>query len=113
MAKYKDFTITARLLLDFGAQMNRKNAAGKTALDLWIDNYNFREGNNYWYDGDQVGIGDPALFDWCHVLPKLSDLSARVIRCYKVPYKHLPAGLILLIELHNLSFSKKRLIGLF
>lgn len=103
MAKYEDFTITARLLLDFGAQMDRKNKAGKTALESWIHNYKFRKGNN-WHDGDQVGFGDPTLFDWCHELPKWLVLSARVIRCHKVPYEHLPVGLIPLIELHKCIF---------
>jgi len=33
---YSDLKIISGLMLDFGAQLSRKNADGKTAVTLWI-----------------------------------------------------------------------------
>jgi len=93
-----DLNTIAVLLLDFGAQLSRKNADGKTAVDLLIRKNKRKRNKN----ADQ-GIIGWKLPDWCTELPTLTCLSARVIRCSRIPYLELPATLIPMIEKHNIT----------
>jgi len=85
------------LLLDFGAQLSRRNVDGKTAVDLLIQK-NGRKNQ----DDDDREIIEWKVPDWCSELPTLKCLSARVIRCNKIPHLRLPA-LIPIIEKHKIT----------
>ena len=90
-------SITARLLLDFGAELSRKNADGKTAIELWIQ-HNGRKRQRS--DGELI---DWKLPDWCSELPTLTSLCARVIRRDRIPHTKLPATVITIIEKHKIT----------
>ncbi len=86
----------AVLLLDFGAQLSRKDANGKTAVDMLIRNNKI----GLHYNMEQEI--DWKLPDWCTELPTLKHLSARMIRRNKIPYLKLPATLITMMEKHKI-----------
>jgi len=92
-----DLDSIAVLLLDFGAQLSRKNADGKTAVQLLIRK--IEKSRNK--DANQ-GIIVLKLPNWCSELPTLKCLSARVIRRNRIPHLELPATLILMIEKHKI-----------
>jgi len=97
---FRDLDKLAHLLLDFGAQLGRKNGEGKTAFDLWSQkNGRYRSRNE---DNDQGFVG-LKLPDWCTELPTLASWSARVIRRNRIPYLKLPTTLIPFIEKHKLT----------
>ena len=89
----------ARLLLDYGAHLDRVNKKGKTAVDVWTEEDNKRK--RYWEKhGRTVDSND--LPDWCYeTVPKLFCLSARVIQSRKIPYKEkLPVILQKFVAMH-------------
>ena len=88
--KLGDLNTIADLLLDFGAQLSRKNVYGKTAVDMLTRKM------------EQEIIGWK-LPDWCTELSTLTTLSARVIRCSRIPYLELPFTLIPMIEKHKIT----------
>jgi len=90
-------SITARLLLDFGAELSRKNTDGKTAVYFWIQQ------NGIKWRGSDGELIDWKLPDWCSELPTLTSLCARVIRRNRIPHLGLPATLIPMIEKHKIS----------
>ena len=92
--------ITARVLLDFGAELSRKNSDGKTAIDLWIQ-HNGRK-RRLSDDKDRETI-DWKLPDWCTELPTLMSLCARVIRRKRIPHLELPDTIIPIIEKHKIT----------
>jgi len=101
--KLKDsMTITARLLLDFGAQLTLKNADGKSAVDLWKQKNGRKRLRNDDEEGEIIGLKLP---DWCSELPKLKCLSARTIRRNRIPHLELPATLIPIIEKHKIPLN--------
>jgi len=85
-----DLNTIAVLLLDFGAEPSQKNADGKTAIDLLIQ----KNQRNCQLDSASVP-------EWCTELPRLTCLSARVIRRNRIPYLKLPSNLIPMIEKHK------------
>jgi len=92
--------IAGRLLVEFGAQLNKVNKAGKTALDTWIDRKKIEsKGNN------GASIGWSVRPEWCCPLPTLLILAARVVRVLKIPYADGKTPIVLhsLIELRDLS----------
>jgi len=66
------------LLLGFGANLHRRNSAGKTAMDLWIERNEDED--------DEEATRLRHRPDWCHAVPKLQCLSARCVRAYRVPH---------------------------
>jgi len=94
---FSDMSMIAVLLLDFGAQLSRKNVDGKTAVDLLILK-NERKRNKNAEQG-MIGVKLP---NWCTELPRLTCLSARVIRRNRIPYSTLPATLIPMMEKHKI-----------
>jgi len=84
----------ARLLLDFGVHFDRVNKCGKTAMDVWIE-------RNQVLKIDAT-TGRSGLPDWCHeIVPKLSCLSARIVRSNKIPYStKLPITLQHFVKIH-------------
>ncbi len=94
----KPMNLTARLLIDFGAKLSIKNKNGNTVVDLWRQMNTWRKRR---LDKDDVFAGDD-LPDWCLELPTLTCLSARVIRCYRIPHLELPATLISIIEKYKI-----------
>jgi len=92
-----DLNTVAALLLDFGAQLSRKNEDGKTVADLFIWKNEINRNKN----ADQ-GTTSWNLPDWCTELPKLTYLCARVIRRSRTPHSELPVTLISMIEKHKI-----------
>jgi len=82
-------------LVEFGAKLYQVNKAGKTALDIWIE---LNETEVNW--NEETG-GWSARPEWCHPIPTLLRLTARVIRTHKIPYADgkTPINLHSLIEL--------------
>ena len=83
------------LLVENGAKLHQVNKAGKTALDIWIE---LNETKDKW--NEEAG-GWRARPEWCHPVPTLLRLAARVIRFHKIPYADgkTPTTLHALIEL--------------
>jgi len=97
---FSTLDVNIQLLLDFGAQLGQMNAYGRTAVDLWKQtNGRLRSRNE---DKDQ-GIVGLELPDWCTELPRLTCLSARVIRRDRIQYSKLPFNLISMIEKHKIT----------
>lgn len=78
---HEDSEAMGCLLLSYGAQLNRTNKAGMTAVDIWMER-----------NSDESGLTRP-LPDWCLAVPKLKFLCARVVRANEVPYSKLPNSL--------------------
>ncbi len=77
LASYSNHSLvdhSARLLMDFGAHLNRINNKGKTVVDVWIEHDNQRKGRK------NENRGAVNLPSWCLIVPKLSCLCARNIR---------------------------------
>jgi len=92
--------IAGRLLVEFGAKLNKVNKAGKTALDIWNER---KEMECKWNNEETVRWN--ARPEWCCPLPTLLNLAARVVRVHQIPYTdgRTPVALHSLIELRNLS----------
>jgi len=83
---------SARLLLDSGAFLDRRNYRGQTAADAWIEKNNL--------SGD-LDADLPGWLRDSHQVPKLFLQSGRVIRSKRIPYLHLPPSLHPFIELQH------------
>ena len=80
--KHQQSEAAGCLLLGFGANLLRRNNAGKTAMDLWIER-NEKEDHE---EAARLRYRP----DWCRAVPKLQCLGARCVRAHKVPYSKLP-----------------------
>ncbi len=95
-----DLNNIVHLLLDFGSQLSLKNSDGKMAVELWMQQREIRKQYNP-HVGESSEKND--LPNWFSAeIPKLSLLSARIIRCYRIPYSVLPATLLSSIEKHKI-----------
>jgi len=93
-----DLNTIAVLLLDFGAQFDIKNTVGKTTVDVLIRK-NKRNRNM----DEKQGIIGWKIPELCTELPRLTCLSARVIRRNRLPYLKLPISFISMIEKPQLT----------
>ena len=76
----------ARVLLDAGAHLDRKNKVGLTAADTWIEYMKWE--NKMRRREYQQPCGWRDLPDWLQEgVPKLQCLSARIIRSHRISYK--------------------------
>jgi len=90
----------ARLLLLYGAHVDRVNNNRKTAADLWIESNRMEH-----EEGDQEQVQIP---DWCRepgYVPLLKCLSSRAVRVNNIPYgeealRPLPATLRDFVDFH-------------
>ncbi len=107
--KQQLFDPIAHLLLDFGAHLDRVNKNGKTAADVWIETKKRSRWPRRWrikhldweLKGDEIGETS-GIPEWLQeTFPKLTCLSAKIIRFHKVPYlKKLPKSLCRFVEMH-------------
>jgi len=97
LALLQDKTLdpVGRLLRDAGTHLDRANQDGKTAAELWFIARDEKYGKRAWKWSD--------LPDWCREddVPNLSCLCARIVRRFKVPYKHkVPVSISAFIKIH-------------